>query len=266
MARSNKFLFSILALVTILACNVAGGQDPTSAPDFVATITAQALLIQPTEIIQPSPAVIVVTATPELATQIPFTDTPIPTATITLTPSPSIPMLTVSADTNCRSGPSKAYDYLGALLIGKSAEVVGKNTSTGYWIIKNPERDGNCWLWGNYATVTGDTSKLQEFPIPATPTPSAAGAIKGLKANKLCFFDGFGYQLSGSITWQASSNTEQYWIFLNGNLHGGTFADQATIYAIPAINLAPGGSISMGVQAVSDTGNSPLREVTITCP
>lgn len=265
MARSNKFLFSILALVTILACNVGGGQAPTSAPDFVATITAQALLIQPTEIIQPSPAVIVVTATPELATQIPFTDTPIPTATITLTPSPSIPMLTVSADTNCRSGPSKAYDYLGALLIGKSAEVVGKNTSTGYWIIKNPERDGNCWLWGNYATVTGDTSKLQEFPIPATPTPSAPESPKGLTANKICFWDGLSYHLSGSISWNDGANEDGYNVYLGNGLVNVVPAN-GNISPIPNLLLVPGGSIKMSVESFNSTGKSGKKNITIICP
>jgi len=92
-------------------------------------------------------------------------------STITLTASPSIPVVSVSVGTNCRSGPSKSYDVLGVLLAGKTAEVVGKNTETNYWIIKNPESSGTCWLLGEYATVSGNVAALQEYAIPPTPTP-----------------------------------------------------------------------------------------------
>ena len=108
MSRSHRIFFSILAVITILACNVPGGVTPTSPPDFVATITAQAaLLVQPPQDGQPSPQPGINSATPELVTQVVFTETPAPTATIALTATPSVTTLTVSADTNCRSGPSK---------------------------------------------------------------------------------------------------------------------------------------------------------------
>lgn len=259
MTKSNKLLSSGLTMIVILACNIAGGQTPAGAPDFAATITAQALLIQP------SPIVIVVSTTPEPPAQINSTDTPIPAATITLTPSPGITTLTVSANTNCRSGPGKEYDYLGALLIGKSAEVVGKNTTSGYWIIKNPERAGNCWLWGNYATVSGDTSTLQEFPIPATPTPSAPNAVKGLTANKICFFNGVNYDLNGFISWEDVSNEEGYRIYLNGAVFMGVPADTVNA-AIPNLIVVPGGSIKMAVEAYNPAGKSAKKSVEIVCP
>lgn len=265
MPRSNRILFSIFAAITILACNIAGGQAPTSAPDYVATITAQAVLIQPTMNTQPSPVPEISSATPQPPTQIIFTETLIPTATITLTPSPSVTTLTVSADTNCRSGPGKDYDYLGALLINQTAEVVGKSTSTGYWIIKNPERSGNCWLWGNYATVTGDVSKLQEFAIPPTPTPSAPGSIKGLVANKICFFNGVNYNLGGSISWEDTSNEEGYNVYVNGGFFIATAKD-VTTSAIPNLLLVPGGSIKMSVEAFNSAGKSAKKSVDIVCP
>jgi len=265
MTRINRVLFSTLAITVILACNVAGGQTPTNAPDFVATITAQALLIPTTQIDQPTPGVIVITATLAPPTQVLFTDTPIPSATITLTPSPSSTTLSVSADTNCRSGPSKDYDYLGALLIGQTAEVVGKNTATGYWIIKNPERAGNCWLWGNYVTVTGDTSKLQEFPIPPTPTPSAPNAVKGLIANKICFFNGVTYDLGGSITWEDAAKEDGYNIYVGAGLFNVVPAN-STSSPIPHLLLAPGGSINMSVEAFNSAGRSAKKSVEIVCP
>ena len=58
-------------------------------------------------------------------------------STVTLTPSPTItasptitltstleaPMVSVSVNTNCRTGPDKIYDNIGALLVGEQAEV-----------------------------------------------------------------------------------------------------------------------------------------------
>lgn len=255
-------IVSLFVFISPSACNLPAGQPTpivvTATVDLGATITAQAQFIQGGN--QPLPEAPINTAQPQ--------DTAAPefTPTITLTPTPSIPTVSVSRNTNCRTGPGTQYDIIDALVIGQTAVVVGRNTPTNYWIIKRPTGSGECWLWGEYATISGDVSGLKEYAIPATPTPTAPEPVTNLKANKICFFDGFGYKLSGFITWQASDNTEQYWIYLNGNLHGMTFANQDTTYAIPALNLAPGGSISLGVQAISDFGKSPLREVTITCP
>ncbi len=265
MSKSKKTLFSIVVLIIVsTACNLPAGQPPSSnaLPDLALTITAQALLLQAPSNNQPPPEI---TITPVVPAQIVSTDTPSATATITFTPTSSIPMLSVSADTNCRSGPSKNYDYLGALLINETAEIVGKNTATNYWIIKNPDYTGTCWLWGNYATVIGDTSKLAEVPIPPTPTPSIPAAPKNLQANKVCFFNGVSYNLSGFITWEDGSNEEGYRIYVNGGLFN-TVAANVTTSAIPNFVLAPGGSIKMSVEAYNSTGKSAQKSVDIVCP
>ncbi|MBI4731256.1 MAG: SH3 domain-containing protein [Chloroflexi bacterium] len=82
----------------------------------------------------------------------------------------SAPLVSVSMDTNCRSGPDKQYDKLGVLLVGEKAEVVGRNTVANYWVIENPDAPGTCWLWGMYATIEGDTTNLPEITPPPTPT------------------------------------------------------------------------------------------------
>ncbi len=93
------------------------------------------------------------------------------TPTITLTLTPEKPMVTVSENTNCRTGPGKSFDYVGALMIGKLAEVVGQSMDGEYWVIENPDRAGLCWLWGYYASVTGLTENLTKYTSPPTPTP-----------------------------------------------------------------------------------------------
>ncbi len=88
-----------------------------------------------------------------------------------LSPIVSAPIVHVTTETNCRSGPDKQYDRLGVLLVGETAEVVGKRTIANYWVIQNPDASGTCWLWGMYATVEGNTDLLPEMTPPPTPTP-----------------------------------------------------------------------------------------------
>ncbi len=93
------------------------------------------------------------------------------TPTLTLTPTQEKPMVSVSVDTNCRTGPGKVYDWIGGLLVGEQAEVVGQSMDGQYWVIKNPDKAGECWLWGQYASVTGPTTSLAKYTPPPTPTP-----------------------------------------------------------------------------------------------
>ncbi|HCB00751.1 MAG TPA: hypothetical protein DEP19_00060, partial [Anaerolineae bacterium] len=119
--KSNLFLYVFLIIV-LSACNLPSGETATEeveVSDLALTVTAQALLLQN------SP-------TPE------FTATPQFTGTPELTATPSIPQVSVSTNTNCRTGPGVVYDLIGGLNVGQTAEVVGKNSSTGYWIIKLP--------------------------------------------------------------------------------------------------------------------------------
>jgi hypothetical protein len=88
------------------------------------------------------------------------------------TSTPAIPLISVTVPTNCRVGPGRVYDRVGALLVGEVAEVVGRNLNGNYWYIRNPDQsNGFCWLWGEYATVTGNFAALPVFTPPPTPTP-----------------------------------------------------------------------------------------------
>jgi len=152
------FMFTIL-LITALACNLPSA-TPTPPVGVDATLTSLAI----TQAGQTPPAGL---PTFPLTTS---TITLIPTATLTGTP--TVPMVSVSVDTNCRTGPGVIYDYLTALLVGEKAEVIGKYTSVSptYWIIK--KNSVTCWLWGQYATVEGNTSTLPEMIPPPSPTPT----------------------------------------------------------------------------------------------
>ncbi len=113
---------------------------------------------------------LIATSTPTENSVVP-TDTLTPT--ITLTPTSSIPMVSVSTDTNCRTGPDTVYDIRGILRVGENAQVVGRNSTSDYWVIILPSNNSIiCWVWGNYATVTGNTSNIPIVNPPPTPTPT----------------------------------------------------------------------------------------------
>jgi hypothetical protein len=161
--KSAHFILPFLLLFSACGQSNNGQVTPTTGPDLALTITAQARLLesltQTAHAVTPSPAF---TATAEFS----------PTPEFTATPSKVI--VTVSANTNCRSGPGADYSIEGALTIGQQAEVVGKSSTTNYWVINNPNGPGTCWLWGEFATVTGNTTALQEVAAPPTTTPLAA--------------------------------------------------------------------------------------------
>ena len=170
--KKNKgvfFLFSVLIVVS-LACNLPSSR-PIAAPspvdsdggvDIDATMTSIAFT---QTALQNQPA-----APP---VQSGFTSTITMTPTITPTGTLSTPMVSVSLDTNCRTGPGVVYEYLTVLLVGEKAEVVGKYTTVtpNYWVIKKDSY--TCWLWGKYATVEGDISSLPEMVPPPSPTPTS---------------------------------------------------------------------------------------------
>ncbi len=147
--------------------------------------------------------------------------TPLPTLTPTLTASltPAVPTVSVSGNTNCRTGPGSVYDLVGVLLVGKTAQVVGRDAYGQYWIINNPNiPGGTCWLWGQYATVTGDTSALPVIAAPPTPTPVPSFTFSyksfGTGPGYECFM--FTVKNTGALTW------ESFTITFTNSAHGTT--------------------------------------------
>ncbi len=255
-------ILSALLITSLTACNLPSG-NTTPTPDLALTVTAQATLLQPGAF----------TSTPE------FTATAGPTPTPGFTSTPTVPEVTVSTNTNCRTGPSVQYDNIGSLLIGQTGVVVGKNTSTGYWIINNPGKTGTCWLYPQYATVSGNTANLQEYSIPPTPTPTATStptatptqtvtpappaAASNLVAAKVCLAT-IPPTYGGILTWQDNSNNETgFNIYLGANLHGAV-GPNVTTYPIP--NVVSAAPITMSVEAVNNGGKAAKVDIIIVCP
>ena len=192
MRRSIPILLSVgplrLSVIALLITSLACGFPVVPAQDINALGTAvmQTMISAATQTAGGIvPIELLDTPTPSQ------TLTPIFIPTETLTPSPTftftpvVPQVSVSVATNCRVGPGKVYDRVGALLVGQVAEVVGRDDTGSYWYIRNPNQsNGFCWLWGEYATVTGNFAALSMFTPPPTPTPVPAfeAAYHGLES------------------------------------------------------------------------------------
>lgn len=174
MLKSTPILLLVIVLLILSqACTVPG--ISTSDSNSMNTAIAQTIIAALTQTSQPNIPITglespVPTFTHELPT---FTPTETLTPTSVFTSTPLIPQISVSMPTNCRVGPGKVYDRVGALLLGEVAEVAGRDPVGNYWYIHNPDQsNGFCWLWGEYATVTGNTSVLPVYTPPPTPTPT----------------------------------------------------------------------------------------------
>jgi len=206
MTRSKRIFFPLLLLaLAALACAVPGfsGEDP-NALNTASAETGIAALTQ-------NPPTGTLTATNAPTATMTFTPTLIyPTRLATDTTTPGIlptgtqptftavasvepatatfePVaMTVSRPTNCRTGPGKAYDVVSTLLPEITVTVHGRDFSNQYWYIRNPEVGPEyCWVWGEYATFTGQNLALPVLASPPTPTatpspiPTLSFKLKG---------------------------------------------------------------------------------------
>lgn len=175
MRKSTPILLSVTVLLIVsLACALSSSTPTQDVNSILATAMMQTMvsaLTQTAQAVVPVDLIDTPTATFTLI----FTPTETLTPSPVFTATPIVPQVSVSLATNCRVGPGKVYDRVGALLIGQVAEVIGRDTTGNYWYIRNPNQsNGFCWLWGEYATVTGNFAALPMFTPPPTPTPVPA--------------------------------------------------------------------------------------------
>jgi hypothetical protein len=160
------FIFSFLTLCNLLSAAPTSAPPPDTGGDQVAQAIAQ------TQLAQTQIALIVqLTAAAAVPAGPLPTYTFQPTYTEYHTVIPLMITVSVSVNTNCRTGPGTAFPIVGALAVGQTAEVVGRSASSDNWIIRLPGSPSvTCWLWGQYATVVGNTVGLPVYTPPPTPT------------------------------------------------------------------------------------------------
>lgn len=181
--RASLLVFVLL--FTAYACDLSSfgltGQT-TMATSLAQTLSAILTSTPPAS----TPTAQTPTATAAIASAAPTsTSAPTITPTVTVTPwltatplpiytpTPVVPSITVSVPTNCREGPGIPYNITGALLVGELAQVIAVDPTHNFWYIPNPDHPGDyCWVWGQYATISGPTYLLPVYTPPPSPTPT----------------------------------------------------------------------------------------------
>lgn len=166
MSKKPFYVFVLVLWLAALACNLPGAaatQPPTEGnEDLIATLTALAPPQQATETSAPSPT------TPSE-----------PTATIAASATACTPMITVNQNANVRSGPGTVYEPpVGALPVGATATVEGKNDDGTWWYIVFPAGpNGRGWISASLVTPSCIPATLTVVAAPPTPKP-ASGTCK----------------------------------------------------------------------------------------
>ncbi len=227
MKTSKLWVGFIILALTLQACNlklVDAGSDP-SAPGYELTVTANAALIETALAsgAQP-PKAQGLSATEDPA--LPLTEEVVIPAAV-LPPAVGDVTVTVSVATNCRQGPGAAFKSIYGMPVGQVAKVVAKNSYSGYWIIEIPGQNGQtCWLWGQYATISGDTASLKDVVTPTSAATQKPTATKTPSASATATTSSSGPQAVTGCTNSAASNYNSAATVDDGSC---VFTGQATI-------------------------------------
>ncbi len=298
----NKLLWLVLPVFILSACNLPEGVDPNT-PDFNLTVTANAAMIE---------TALASGELPPEAQGVPATEDPaLPPTEEVVIPAAVLPpavgdvTVTVSVATNCRQGPGTAFANVYGMPVGQVAKVVAKNSYSGYWIIEIPGQNGKtCWLWGQYATINGDTASLKDVVTPtsaATQKPTAtktaiasatatttstatstatatATATTGVvtkpnapvltSSSVVCtdLNDGT-YKYEGSLTWSDNSNNETSFEFTTTFVPSFSLTAPANTTQLNFTEIfPPGAPLTIYVSARNSAGNSAEFGASFTCP
>ena len=206
---------TLLLLLMISSCNFPSAQQATVDSYLMDTIVAQN--VQLTVLSRD-----LATAAAQTATPAPLPSQELASATFTLTPkilstpTPEKLTLSITQNTNCRKGPANYYALVVTLKAGENVVVLGRNAHSDYYnVLPSASASVSCWVWGNYATLSGNTGGLPVFtavPGPTltftptyTPTqsPSFYGTYQSLNNCGADYSLRFYIKNSGNLTWQS---------------------------------------------------------------
>lgn len=152
--RNRLWVIVIAFVFGVSSCNL-----PT--PQTTKTPASTPLLDTPTSSLSPAPT--------RIATRL---DIELPTLTPTSTPRVFL-AAPKEQPVNCRFGPGISYAVIGALILGRQAEIIGRNADSTWWYVRNPsDPSTSCWLSAEFVQTVGD---VQSLPVVNSPDIMVTG-------------------------------------------------------------------------------------------
>ena len=245
-----KKLIPILFCLLLSACNLPTS-DETDLNDQAATIVAMTLVAESTPTVANTPL-----PSPTLAMT--------GTVTPTITPTYSVPMLKLLEPTNCRMGPGQSFDILFTFLAGASAEIIGGSPVNNYWVVKVEGMDDPCWVWGEYAEITGSSWAVPTIMPPPTETARPLSKPGNMKFTYSCSYNGVNSDVSVTLTWTDQSDDElSYRVFRDNALVAELPPNSKTFSETTAADSTQ--TLTYSVSAYGPAGESGRATISFSC-
>lgn len=250
--RKIALIFFCLLLT---ACNIPlGGNSEDDLNDQAATLVAMTLsaIETPTQENTPLP-----TPTQAAAKE---TGTPTPT----ITPTFSVPMLKINEPTNCRTGPGQSYNIIFTFNAGATAEIVGQDPTKNYWAVKVQGRNEPCWVWGEYAMVSGSNWTVPTIEAPPTVTASPPNAPSIASWDYLCGYSGSGSNVTVNLEWTDRAEGESgYRIYRNGE-RVAELPPNSNAYS-EVVDIAQGEKLTYLIEVFNNIGTASSSPISFSC-
>jgi hypothetical protein len=178
-------------------------------------------------------------------------------------------MLTLRDATNCRSGPGVAYELIVTYPVNQTLEILGRYEPGNFWLVKSGDSPtGSCWLWGEYAAVTGSYSSVASVTPPPAPVESVTPRASGPQAPSLQDFkyycDAINNTLTFQVTWKDRAANEAGYRILRDGWQAAELPADSTNYTETILMPANRGA-EYSVQAYNATGSASMSVERVTC-
>jgi hypothetical protein len=182
----------------------------------------------------------------------------------TITPTYSVPILRITQNTNCRTGPGSQYDILFTWLPGATAVITARYPELNYWVVKLPDSDATCWVWGEYATPVGSYWTVPSTTPPATSTAAPPEAPTGLRYSYSCSFNGVDTDITTTLEWTDRSNDEQGFRVPRNDKPVADLPANTSAYT-ETFAGSPTDKVTYSIQVFASTGTAQSGSISFSC-
>ena len=185
-----------------------------------------------------------------------------PTLTTTITPTYSAPMLVFDGNTNCREGPGTNYRVVTVLRAGQQIAPAGIQGN--YWVVKNPNGPGTCWVASDFATPSGSIWTITTVTAPPPPTVQPPTAPTWSKWHYDCVYAPGGFTVTMNLVWtDLATNETGYKVYRDGQVV--TTLNPGSNSYIDVAFEASGKTLSYYVEVYNDTTHADSSTINAVC-